>query len=285
VRAYDHQVCGYPDSIAHELGHNVGLHHSRTDANNDGISDCEYCDESDVMGYANTYWRSFNAPHKDWMGWLPASGFADGSAGGTFTISALGMTDPPYPQVVKVVPAWGSPYWLSYRAAIGYDAGLPEWYGYFNRLQVHRADGWLSYLITQLGDGDTYVDQNLGLTVRQSGHTADSATVQVWVDHQPPDPSAVTLTPSVASPVTIGTAVTFTAAASGGSGSYQYKFLLRTPGGTLNTVRDYSSTASWAWSTSGLLAGTCQVVVHARNVGSTKSYETYRAVSYGLRGP
>jgi hypothetical protein len=87
------------------------------------------------------------------MGWLPASRFVDGSAGGTFTISALGIASPPHPQVVKVVPTSGSPYWLSYRAAIGYDAGLPEWYVYFNKLQVHRADGWISYLITQLADG------------------------------------------------------------------------------------------------------------------------------------
>jgi hypothetical protein len=284
VRAYDYQVCGYPDSIAHELGHNVGLRHSRTDSNNDGVSDCEYCDESDVMGYANSYWRSFNAPHRDWMGWLPASRFVDGSAGGTYTISALGMANPPYPQVVKVVPTAGSPYWLSYRAAIGYDAGLPEWYGYFNKLQVHRADGSISYLITQLADGGTYVDESLGLTVRQFGHSADSATVQVWVGQQPPA-SAVTLTPSPASPGTIGATVTFSAAASGGSGSYQYKFLLRLPDGTLNTVRDYSATATWTWNTTGLAAGTYQVVVHARSVGSTKSYETYQSLSYGLATP
>ena len=100
-----------------------------------------------------------------------------------------------------------------------------------------------------------------------------------------PPASAVTLTPSVASPATIGASVTFNAAASGGSGSYQYKFLLRAPGGTLNTARDYSSAASWSWNTTGLVAGSYQVVVYARNVGSTKNYETYRSLSYGLATP
>jgi hypothetical protein len=61
--------------------------------------------------------------------------------------------------------------------------------------------------------------------------------------------------------------------------------LLRAPGGALNTVREYSSTASWNWNTSGLLAGTYQVVVHARNIGSTRSYETYGSISYGLKPP
>jgi hypothetical protein len=179
VRAYSYLPCGYPDAIAHELGHKVGLHHARTDANNDGVYDCEYCDMSDTMGYATGYWRTFNAPHKDWMGWLPAARIVDGSAGGTFTISALEMTNPAYAQVIKVIPASGSPYWLSYRAAIGYDANLPASYGYFNKLQVHRADQWISYLITQLDDGNAFVDQGLGLTVTQVSHSADSATVRV----------------------------------------------------------------------------------------------------------
>jgi probable HAF family extracellular repeat protein len=97
--------------------------------------------------------------------------------------------------------------------------------------------------------------------------------------------SAVTLTPGVASPVSVGTPVTFTAVASGGSGSYQYKYLLKAPGGTLTTVRDYASTATWNWTTTGLAAGTYQVVVHARNAGSTKSYETYKSITYALANP
>ena len=61
--------------------------------------------------------------------------------------------------------------------------------------------------------------------------------------------------------------------------------LLRLPGGTLNTVRDYSTTASWNWNTTGLAAGTYQVVVRARNAGSTKSYEAYQSISYVLTPP
>ena len=82
------------------------------------------------MGYALGSWRAINAPHKDQMGWLGAARIVDGGSGGVFTISALGMQNPPYPQVVKIVPPSGMPYWLSYRAPIGYDAQMET--AYFN---------------------------------------------------------------------------------------------------------------------------------------------------------
>jgi Gametolysin peptidase M11 len=181
VRAYAHQPCGYRDAIAHELGHNIGLRHASTDSNNDGISDCEYCDTSDIMGYALGSWRAINAPHKDEMGWLDAARIVDGASGGVFTISALEMQNPPHPQVVKIVEPSGMAHYLSYRAPIGYDAQMGT--EYFNRLQVHRSPGsGNSHLITQLADGATHVDQRLNLTVRQLSHTADSATLEVRFD-------------------------------------------------------------------------------------------------------
>jgi hypothetical protein len=96
-------------------------------------------------------------------------------------------------------------------------------------------------------------------------------------------PTAVSLTPSPVSPAMVGTSVKFTAAASGGTGTYEYKFLLRLPGDTTwNMVRAYSTEPTWTWNTAGLAVGTYQVVVQARGVGSTSSFETSQAISYGL---
>jgi hypothetical protein len=286
VRSYASRgiECGFPDAMAHELGHNLGLHHARTDLNNDGYYDCEYCDTSDVMGYATNFWRAFNAPHKDWMGWLPPSRIVNTSASGTFIISALEMTNPSYPQVIKVIPASGLPYWLSYRAAIGYDASLANTTTHLDKLQVHRANWSASYLISELGDGGSFFDESLNLTVRRIGHSADSVTVMVWLG-EPPPATAVSLTPSVTSPAAAGNTITFTAAASGGNGAYEYQFYLRAPGGAQELKRSYSTSASWSWNTSGLTPGTYEIAVLARNVGSTMSYEAYRTLAFVLAKP
>lgn len=55
-------------TLAHELGHNIGLHHASTDVLDDRTSIGEYGDASDVMGSA-VYPISFNAPHLDALGY------------------------------------------------------------------------------------------------------------------------------------------------------------------------------------------------------------------------
>ncbi|ADI85769.1 M6 family metalloprotease domain-containing protein [Geobacter sulfurreducens] len=101
-----------------------------------------------------------------------------------------------------------------------------------------------------------------------------------------PATTSVTLTPSVASPKTIGTAVTFTAAGAGGTGSYEYEFYTLAPGSkTWVKQRAYSSTATWAWNTTGLAAGAYQVCVWAKsaNSGPAAGYDTYKVLTYELK--
>ena len=178
VRAFPSS--GYPcstsDLLAHELGHNVGMRHART-ANADGTGTCEYCDTSDIMGNTLGILRGINAPHRAQMGWLGAGGIVDGAGGGVFTISALELASPSNPQAVTIVPPEGAPYWLSYRAPIGYDAQLSS--SYLNALSVHRAQGGYSDLVAVLADGATHFNEGLNLTVHQLSHTPDSATFEV----------------------------------------------------------------------------------------------------------
>jgi hypothetical protein len=94
--------------------------------------------------------------------------------------------------------------------------------------------------------------------------------------------SSVTLTPSPASPQTVGAKVTFTAAATGGSGSYEYQFVRRDPQGVWTTVRAYSSAATWTWGTTGAATGTYSIQVWARNAGSTGTYDTWAGRSFIL---
>jgi arylsulfate sulfotransferase len=77
-------------------------------------------------------------------------------------------------------------------------------------------------------------------------------------------PLTVTLTPSVASPQTVGTTVNFTAVASGGSGNYDYRFTLQRAG----VRQDYSVINTWSW-TPSVKEGSYTVAVFARDLANT----------------
>ena len=101
-----------------------------------------------------------------------------------------------------------------------------------------------------------------------------------------PPISAVTLTTSVPSPQTLGTKVDFVAAASGGSGSYEYQFYILNPQGTWTMIKPYSSSSIWTWDTANVASGTYSIQVWARNAGSSStSYEAWKGLKYTISLP
>lgn len=56
-------------TMAHELGHNLGLGHSGQDYNSDSIIDDQYGDSSCIMG-ADSHTLSVNGPHMQQLRWL-----------------------------------------------------------------------------------------------------------------------------------------------------------------------------------------------------------------------
>ena len=122
---------------------------------------------------------------------------------------------------------------------------------------------------------------DLGVWVRNAGSDIDqySASTTAYVyDYQiveaaaPPStgPSGVSLSTSTASPQSAGTIVRFTAAGSGGSGSYEYRFWERGPstGNKWVVVRDFSTNNSYDWDSTGK-SGSNDLGVWVRNAGST----------------
>jgi len=93
--------------------------------------------------------------------------------------------------------------------------------------------------------------------------------------------TAPTLTSDKASPQTAGTTITFSAAASC-TGTPQYRFWVKGPGGAWTIARDYSTTATFAWNTAGKAAGTYAIEADVRNAGSTVSYEAVSNSTYTL---
>jgi hypothetical protein len=184
VRAYAAQPCGYVDAMAHELGHNLGLMHASWDTDNNGSNDCEYCDDADFMGYAEANLRTLNGPHKVQMGWVSGAGIVDASAGGRFTLSPLNLLNAPLPQVATITPVSGSPYYLSYRVASGYDAFLVNTFyspGVVGELSIHRWAGGISntFFITSLRDGQSFTDAASGVTIVQTSHSGAGVTFTV----------------------------------------------------------------------------------------------------------
>lgn len=92
--------------------------------------------------------------------------------------------------------------------------------------------------------------------------------------------TSVTLGADKASPQLLSTvgAVTFNAAASGGDGTPQYKFVVTGPS---TITQDYGASNTLSWTPTQL--GTYSVVVYARNFGSTMTYEAVRGMSFILR--
>jgi cell wall-associated protease len=87
----------------------------------------------------------------------------------------------------------------------------------------------------------------------------------------------VTLTPDIASPQAVGTPVTLTAAASGGTPPHQYRFWLNSGSG-FSIIQDYSTASTFPWTPAA--AGAYDILVDARSVGSTALKEAFTKLFY-----
>ncbi len=122
---------------------------------------------------------------------------------------------------------------------------------------------------------------SIGVRVRNVGSTARFETQQ-WIAFQvtPPAVAATTLTANPASPQTPGATVTFTASGSGGSGNYEYQFLVKGPSDPLPVINQaYSTTPTFPWTVPATL-GSYSIGVRVRNVGSTARFETQQWIAY-----
>jgi len=127
---------------------------------------------------------------------------------------------------------------------------------------------------------------NLTVYTRNQGSTsAVEAAQTIAFTISPPPVSSASLVAAPASPVTAGALVKLTAGATGGSGSYEYKFLTKAPGGNWVTVQNYSSSNTYDWNTTGLVAGLHNLAVYVRNQGSLAYVEAYQTIGFNVMSP
>ena len=123
------------------------------------------------------------------------------------------------------------------------------------------------------------------VNVRSSGSVVqfEAQTVLTYAVIQDAPATGATLTADLASPQVAGTSVGFTAQGIGGSGSYEYSFQYKLDSSpTWTTSQPYSSTATWAWDTTGLAAAVYTVKVQVRSQGSSSLYEAQATVPFAV---
>jgi uncharacterized protein YkwD len=92
--------------------------------------------------------------------------------------------------------------------------------------------------------------------------------------------TAATLSTVTAQPQAAGASITFNAAATGCPGA-QFRFWAIPHGGVWTMQRDYGA-ASWTWNTTGLVPGTYELGVWAKQPGSTNAYDAYGFTTFAI---
>jgi len=186
------QACGATGVYAHELGHNLALHHAATPTS-------EYGDASDPMGAAKAI--SLNGANRVMAGWQPAGTVLDVAVGGSYSVASVSDNSVvAMPQVLRIPKAdTAETYYVSLRQATGYDTALAA--QYVNTLSVHRATGSLptrTYLMQVLAAGQSFSDATNGITITNQGVANGVGTAAVTLSGAVCARKApsVTLTPS-----------------------------------------------------------------------------------------
>lgn len=172
-------------SYTHELGHNLGLNHSTTDSNNDGVFESEYGDAACIMGTGDfLYYKEMNAPHRDQLHWFDTFAGRIRTAIGTnqYTLYPLesGVASGGL-LALKVPKNSTQTYYLSYRKNIGsFGPGAPV---QLDKVSIHYLKSDLgntfSYFIGAFGTGATFTDTTNKVTINVISAGGDTATVNV----------------------------------------------------------------------------------------------------------
>jgi len=125
----------------------------------------------------------------------------------------------------------------------------------------------ITYLDTSLSPETTYTYRVVAFNTFGDSSPSNTASATTGTF---PTATGVTLTPTPASPQNLGTLVSWVAAASGGTGYYEYQFQYRPAGTTAwTTGQFYSANATWVWDTTTAVSGNNEIMVSARSVGTT----------------
>ncbi|SEG04631.1 Ig-like domain-containing protein [Marinobacterium lutimaris] len=185
-------------TVAHELGHNLGLYHSHalecgSAVTGSGCSTDEYGDSTDIMGRVTSHYTTFQ---KERLGWLDDSSIQTVTQSGVYSLEPYAGSQGSAPKALKVQngidAATGLPlyYYLEYRFATGFDSGLSSVGNIQDGVVVHtgvESRGNTSYLLDMTpGSGSSsYSDpRDAALVTGNSFNSGDLTLATEWVDGQ-----------------------------------------------------------------------------------------------------
>ncbi len=193
------------NSLVHELGHNLGVHHASLKTCGakaiDVYSNChtsEYGDLLDVMGTITSYVGVMNGVHKYVLGWFDASQVVTPVSGTAYTLTSI--NNPSGLKMLRIPKAdTGESYYLSYRGSDGgafAQAQHATYAYYYTGAEIHIWNGIptnRTYLIDAnppfvgptgsinldmpLKDGVSFVDTINKITITQVSHDANGVTI------------------------------------------------------------------------------------------------------------
>ena len=186
---------------AHEMGHNYGLLHAHSWTCTGGVlagtcTRSEYGDPFDTMGGGL---RQFGAYAKQSLGWLAPGTYASAS-GGEATYALAPLESASGFRGLQLSTDAGRTYWLEFRQATGFDAGLSGNANVMNGVLVHLAPsavGGTDLLdLTPDGSvgnaaltvGNSYTDTAASLRFTPTAIGAGAITVHVQYQVTPPTP-------------------------------------------------------------------------------------------------
>ena len=185
--------CDQEGVYAHEFGHNLGMNHASTLAN-------EYGDTTDPLGSALSGLRQLNAPHQEQMGWRSSDKFTTITQSGTFYIAPLELTaaETDLAQVLKIAkPDSNDYYYLSYRQPIGFDANLSATLTQRLHIHLYKGNGGKTTLISAPLVNTDFVDNVNGITLTHVSSVPDYLTVEIEFDGSNSPPACVPAPPLV----------------------------------------------------------------------------------------
>ena len=205
-----------------------------------------------------------------WEAWLNGASCAVASAAAPVITSV--MPAPPSPGTVGAPVTWtatasggGAPlqykFWLYHQNSVTWTL-LQDYSTSSQAVWTPSAAGsyWLQVWVRSAGSGASY----------EAWRNSDAFTVSA--------PSSVVISgvvPSPASPRAVGTPITWTATASGGTAPLQFRFWIYSQNtATWMLLQDYSTSNQAVWTPSA--TGAYHVQVWVRSAGSAASYEAWR---------